>query len=59
MQAETDDPVVQVIDSAGEIAYTLRIQGRTFSPRVWKAGTYTVKVNGAPAYENQRAVRAP
>ena len=39
------DPVVQIIDeAAGEIVYTLRIQGRSFQPWVFKAGTYTVQV---------------
>ena len=38
-------PVIQVIDeSSHEIVYTLRIQGNTFTPRVRKPGTYTVKV---------------
>ena len=39
------NPVVQVIDeSNGEIVYTLRINGRTFRPKVFKPGKYTVKV---------------
>ena len=42
----TPDPVVQVVDEAtGEVVYTLRIKGTAFTPRVFKAGTYTVKVN--------------
>ena len=57
VQADEDAPVVQVIDAAGEIAYTLRIQGRTFTPPVWKPGRYTVTVNGATAYEGQEAQR--
>jgi alkaline phosphatase D len=39
------DPVVQVIDEAdGEVVYTLRVKGRSFRPKVFRAGTYTVKV---------------
>jgi len=39
------DPVVQVIDeSDGQIVYTLRIKGSTFRPKVFKDGTYTIKV---------------
>jgi len=39
------DPVIQVIDeSIGEIIYTLRIKGTSFSPKIFKQGTYTVKV---------------
>lgn len=44
-EPEMTDPVVQVIDeSSGEIVYTLRIQGNSFTPRVWRDGVYTVKV---------------
>ena len=39
------DPVVQVIDeSNGEIVYTLRIRGRSYRPKVFKPGLYTVRV---------------
>ena len=42
---EVQDPVVQVIDqSNGEVLYTVRINGASFTPKVFKAGTYTVKV---------------
>lgn len=38
------DPVVQVIDeSTNEVVYTLRIKGNTFTPKVFKKGTYTIK----------------
>lgn len=40
---EMEDPVVQVVDGDGEILYTTRIQGKKFQPRVYSAGTYTVK----------------
>lgn len=40
-----ENPVVQVIDEhSGEIIYTLRINGNTFRPGVFKAGRYTIKV---------------
>lgn len=39
------DQVVQVIsDADDEILYTVRIQGDTFQPAVYAAGSYTVKV---------------
>ncbi len=39
------DPVVQVVDeSSGEVLYTLRIQGKKFSPKVFKPGSYTLRV---------------
>jgi hypothetical protein len=37
--------VVQVIDeSNGEVVYTLRIQGDSFRPKVFRSGAYTIKV---------------
>ena len=37
--------MIQVIDqSSGEIVYSLRIQGKSFEPKVRRAGLYTVKV---------------
>jgi hypothetical protein len=40
-----DNPVVQVIEEpSGEVVYTLRIAGRSFRPRVFAPGRYTVKV---------------
>jgi hypothetical protein len=40
------DPVVQVTDEATEeILYTVRAKGATFTPRVWRPGTYTVTVS--------------
>ena len=39
------NPVVQIIDeSNGEIVYTLRINGTSFKPRVFKIEEYTVKI---------------
>ncbi len=45
-----DDPVVQVLDEAsGEIVYTIRIEGRSWRPKVFRAGTYTVGVGDPDA----------
>jgi hypothetical protein len=55
------DPVVQVIDEAnGETLYTLRIRGTSFRPKVFKAGTYTLKVGepGTPALKVLKGVRS-
>ena len=39
------NPVVQLIDeSNGEIVYTIRINGTSFSPKVFKIEKYTVKI---------------
>lgn len=53
LSLETDNPVVQVTDeSNGEIVYAIRIKGRKFTPRVWKPGSYAVKVIQADGQEN-------
>lgn len=56
VQAKFANPVVRVIDeSDGEVVYTLRIRGRTFTPRVFGPGRYTIKVidttGGLPSVE--------
>jgi phosphodiesterase/alkaline phosphatase D-like protein len=39
------DQVVQVIEEkSGEVVYTLRIKGKSFQPKVFAKGAYTVKV---------------
>ena len=44
------DPVVQVIDESNdEVVYTLRINGTSFRPKVFKDGTYTLKVGDPDA----------
>ncbi|HKJ68346.1 MAG TPA: hypothetical protein VKA68_10360, partial [bacterium] len=43
------DPVVQVIyERTGEVVYTLRINGTSFQPKVFKDGLYTMKVGEQP-----------
>lgn len=40
-----EDPVIQVIDeSNNEIVYTVRVNSSSFRPKVFKSGTYTVKI---------------
>ena len=39
------NPVVRIIDeSTRELVYTLRIQGRSFRPKVFRDGIYTIKI---------------
>ena len=39
------EPVVQVVDEAsGDVVYTIRAQGREFTPMARRSGTYTVRV---------------
>jgi hypothetical protein len=45
INTDVDDPVVQVIhEESGEIVYTLRIKGRSYQPKVFQPGRYTLKV---------------
>ncbi|MEA1996343.1 MAG: alkaline phosphatase D family protein, partial [Gemmatimonadota bacterium] len=51
-----DDPVVQVVDeSNGEIVYTLRIKGKSFRPKVFGKGLYTLKV-GEPGTDKLKVL---
>lgn len=46
IQANIDDPVVQVVDElAREVVYTLRIQGRTWQPKAFRVGPHTLRVS--------------
>ena len=50
------NPVVQVIDELNEeIIYTLRINGTSFRPKVFKKGKYTVKV-GEPGTDKMKTL---
>ena len=41
------NPVVQIIDEASnEVVYTLRVNAKSFSPKVFNPGKYTIKVGG-------------
>lgn len=43
------NPVAQVIDEAtGEIVYTIRMNGSSFTPKVFAEGTYTLKIGEQP-----------
>lgn len=56
-----EDPVVQVIDeSLDEIVYTLRINGTTWRPKVFREGSYTIKVgegNQTKTFKGVRSIR--
>jgi hypothetical protein len=52
-------PVVQVIDeSNNEIVYTLRINGRTFRPKVFDKGTYTINIGQPPSQKSLTGIKA-
>ncbi len=51
------DPVVQVIDEKNdEMVYTVRIRGTSFRPRVFKEGSYTLKI-GEPSLGNIKTLK--
>ena len=50
------NPVVQVInESNNEIIYTLRINGTSFRPKVFKKGKYTIKI-GEPGTNKMKTL---
>jgi hypothetical protein len=49
-----EHPVVQVINDAGEIIYTLRIKDRSFQPHVFEDGKYTVVVTDPEADRSKK-----
>ncbi len=53
------NPVVQVIDEAdSEAIYTLRINGTSFRPKVFRDGTYTIKVGEGKAARTLKGVKS-
>ena len=54
------DPVVQLQDELnGEVVYTLRIHGDSFTPLVRKSGTYTVLAHDPDGYYRKEWERRP
>ncbi len=55
--AGASNPVVQVIDeSDGEVVYTLRVLGTEFRPKVFRSGSYTIKVLAGPRQKTIRGI---
>ncbi|MGB2823817.1 MAG: hypothetical protein WBF17_22755, partial [Phycisphaerae bacterium] len=53
------DPVVQVIEEAtGEIVYTLRINGTSYRPKVFKDGTYTIKIGEGKSVKTLSGIKS-
>ena len=54
-----DNPVVQVIDETNrEVVYTIRIKGNSFRPKVFKAGSYTVRIGEGDKVKTLTGVKA-
>ena len=45
-------------ETDGEVVYTLRIKGTTFRPKVFREGTYTVKVGEGAKQKVLRGVKS-
>lgn len=53
------NPVVQVIEEASnEVVYTLRIDGTSFKPKVFKEGAYTIKVGEGTKAKTLKGIAA-
>jgi hypothetical protein len=53
------NPVVQVVDeSNGEIVYTLRINGNTFRPKIFRNGIYTIHVGEGSTRKTLKGVQS-
>ena len=56
IKTNIDDPIVQIINEKdGEIVYTLRLQGKEFEPKVFEAGSYTIKVG--PSLDKMKTIK--
>jgi hypothetical protein len=44
LKMRSNDAVVQVVDEGQETVYTLRVNGREFRPKVFKEGSYTIRI---------------
>lgn len=50
------DPVVQIVsEDSGQVVYTLRIRGNSFTPHVFESGSYTIRV-GEPGTDRLRTI---
>ena len=55
--SDLEYPVVQVLrESDGEPVYTVRVKGRSFRPKVFSTGTFTIRV-GEPGTDRMKVFR--
>ena len=53
------DPVVSIInEKSGEVVYTLRIKGSSYRPKVFSAGSYTVRVGEGKKMKTLKGIRS-
>lgn len=59
IQASSSDPVIKIIEeSTGDWVYALRIKGKTFRPKVFAKGSYTVEVGEGKSKKVYKGVQA-
>ncbi len=59
LQINKPDQVVQVVEEkSGEVVYTLRIKGKSFRPKVFAKGKYTVHVGEGKNRKSMKGVQA-
>jgi hypothetical protein len=59
VKANVENPVVQVIDEAtGEVAYTLRINGREWRPKAFRVGPHTIRVGSGGKWKEFKTTAA-
>ena len=59
LEINKPDQVVQVVEEKnGEVVYTLRVKGKSFHPKVFAKGVYTVKVGEGSALKTLKGVKS-
>ena len=59
LEISKPDQVVQVLEEkSGDVVYTLRIKGKTFQPKVFAKGAYTVKVGEGANLKTFKSVKS-
>ena len=59
LEINKSDQVVQVIEEkGGQVVYTLRTKGKSFHPKVFAQGSYTVKVGEGSALKTFKGVKS-
>lgn len=59
LKCNVENPVVQVIDEYNnEVIYTLRVKGREWSPKVFREGNYTLRIEEGGARKEFKGLEA-
>jgi hypothetical protein len=59
LEINKPDQVIQVVEEkSGEVAYTVRLTGKSFHPKVFAMGAYTVKVGEGSNLKTFKGVKS-